>query len=278
MINQNLLLGSIGYYKSEKISNFENYSELFLKQLKPLITIITVTYNAENVIEKTLKSVKQQSFTDFEYMVIDGSSSDQTLKKVKAANIPDTVIKSEPDKGLYDAMNKGLRMAKGDYIIFLNAGDAFHSPDTLSEYAREADEGKEIIYGDTVIVDKEGNILGSRHLTAPQNLTKDSFSKGMLICHQAFMVKKNIAPEYDMKYRFSADYDWCVKCINKVLPEKCINLQAVTIDYLSDGLTDKNKMKSLKERFQIMAKHYGFTRTFFNHIGFLIRAFKRGKI
>lgn len=244
-------------------------------QATPLISIITITYNAADEIVPTLKSVAQQDFKDFEHIIVDGNSSDNTLKLVNKWKTPNIRILSEPDKGLYDAMNKGLNMAKGKYVVFLNAGDTFHSPSTLSLYAEEAAKDKDIIYGDTIIVDADRNFLSPRHLNVPDTLTFKSFSKGMLICHQAFMVKKELAPKYDLDYRFSADYDWCVECIKKSSPFNCINLKTVTIDYLHAGLTDQNKMKSLRERFHIMVRHYGLMPTVFNHVSFLFRALSR---
>lgn len=245
---------------------------------RPLISVITVTYNAGGVIRPTLESVKSQTFKDFEYLVIDGASKDDTIERIEEAGIPQTRLISEPDKGLYNAMNKGLRIAKGEYVIFLNAGDAFRHSDTLEEYAAKAKEGADIIYGDTVIVDKDGKEIGPRHLSCPEKLTKNSFSKGMLICHQAFMVRKQLAPGYNEDYRFSADYDWCIRCMEKGDASKFENLNKVTINYLSDGLTDKNKLKSLRERFRIMAMHYGFFPTLIRHFGFIFRAIQRGKL
>lgn len=239
----------------------------------PLISIVTITYNASATIEPTLVSVASQTFTDFEHIVVDGASSDETL--AIARRFADVRILSERDNGLYDAMNKGIALAKGKYLLFLNAGDTFHNDKVLEIYAERAMKGDDIIYGDTVIVDSQRHIIGKRHLTAPVSLTFDSFSKGMLICHQAFMVRKEIAPQYDLKYRFSADYDWTVKCIQRADSRKCTNLNVIAIDYLSDGLTDKNKYKSLRERYHIMSEHYGKTRTFFNHIGFVFRAIGR---
>lgn len=240
---------------------------------KPLISVITITYNAETTIAQTLDSVASQDFEDYEHILIDGASSDNTLQIArKYANLR---ILSEKDSGLYDAMNKGLDMARGQYVIFLNSGDTFHSSNTLSNYADRARKGDDIIYGDTVIVDKDRHIVGRRHLTAPLHLTVESFSKGMLICHQAFMAKKEIVPHFDLNYKFSSDYDWTIKCIANSDPLKCTNLNAITIDYLQDGLTDKNKIKSLKERYVIMRRHYGGAKTFFNHIGFIFRAIKR---
>lgn len=244
----------------------------------PLISVITVTYNAADVIAETLKSLKNQTFKDFEYLVIDGASKDDTLKIINQNEIDGTRIISETDQGLYDAMNKGLKEAKGEYVIFLNAGDSFHAKDTLELYSQHARNGADIIYGDTIIVDQCGNKISDRHLSVPEKLTKDSFKEGMLICHQAFMVKKALAPEYDLAYRFSADFDWCVKCISNSEPLNCVNLHRVTINYLNNGLTDKNKIKSLKERFRIMSKHYGLFPTISKHFTFLFRALNRGKL
>ena len=241
----------------------------------PLISIITITYNAAGELTPTMKSVREQSFTDYEHLIIDGASKDNTLSIARNFGVNGLRILSEPDKGLYDAMNKGLKMARGRYVLFLNAGDSFHSPDTLSAYGREAAKGADIIYADTVIVDRQRRVIAPRHLSAPKILSFHSFSKGMLVCHQAFMVRRAIAPPYDLSYRFSADYDWTVKCIKNTKPEKCINLDIIAIDYLSDGLTDKNKLKSLGERFRIMCIHYGTFPTLFNHVKFIARAVKR---
>lgn len=246
--------------------------------MEPLISVITVTYNASDVIDRTLMSLANQDFKDFEYLVIDGASKDDTLIKIKSLGLPQTKIISEPDKGLYDAMNKGLRIAQGKYVLFLNAGDSFHSSNTLAHYASEARENRDIIYGDTVIVDNKGNKIADRHLSVPDKLTKKSFANGMLVCHQAFMVKRSIAPVYDLDYKLSADYDWTVKCIGRTDSEKCSNLREVTINYLNDGLTDKNKWKSLRERFTIMVKHYGIHVALLKHFGFIFRALKRGSL
>ncbi len=237
---------------------------------KPLISIITITFNASATLLPTLESIWSQTFRDFEHVIIDGASTDDTLALARA--YPDVRILSEKDRGLYDAMNKGMRLAQGKYLLFLNAGDTFHSADTLQAYAERARRRDDIIYADTVIVDADRHILCKRHLTAPVSLTFDSFAKGMLVCHQAFMVRREIAVEYDLAYRFSADYDWTVRCILNANPQRCTNLGRIAIDYLSDGMTDRNKMKSLRERFRIMCRHYGTARTVVNHLGFLFRA------
>lgn len=253
----------------------------------PLISIITITYNAAPVIRPTLESLNAQTFRDFEHLVIDGASKDDSVSIVSEM-CPDSIIRSEPDRGLYDAMNKGLRAAKGKYLLFLNAGDALHSPDTLQRYAEATglngskipnrmDNAKsilscaDIIYGDTIVVDSDRNFVKPRHLSVPERLTFRSFANGMLVCHQAFMVRRDLAPEYDLQYRFSADYEWTLRCLKSANPYHNVNLHTVTIDYLSDGMTDKNHSASLKERFRIMCRYYGTIPTFLRHIRFLLR-------
>ena len=134
------------------------------------ISIITVTYNAAPVLQRTLDSVSRQTHPDIEHLIIDGASKDETLAITEAyrdKSTYDVIVQSEPDKGLYDAMNKGLHKATGDYLVFLNAGDTLYADDTLSLVAEKATDSPAVIYGDTAIVDNEGNFLhlrGCAHL------------------------------------------------------------------------------------------------------------------
>jgi glycosyltransferase involved in cell wall biosynthesis len=261
-----------------------------LSDSAPLISVITITYNAASVIRPTLQSLNSQTFRNFEHLVIDGASKDDTVSIVRGM-CPDSIIRSEPDRGLYDAMNKGLRAAKGKYLLFLNAGDALHTPDTLRHYADaarlngknplNADENADsrqryadIIYGDTIVVDSDRHFVKPRHLSVPDRLTFRSFANGMLVCHQAFMVRRDLAPEYDLQYRFSADFEWTLRCLKAADPDRNVNLHTVTIDYLSDGMTDKNHSASLKERYRIMCRYYGTIPTLLRHIRFLLRHFR----
>lgn len=255
----------------------------------PLFSIITITFNAENELPITMKSVADQSCREFEHLLIDGASSDNTVSIARELGVRELRILSERDNGLYDAMNKGLGMAKGEYVLFLNAGDSFATSETLAKYAsairefssrgcvgyKDSSVGPDIVYGDTVIVDADGNELRPRHLSVPDLLTFKSFSHGMLVCHQAFCVKRGLAPLYDLKYRYSADYDWTVKCIKAASPERCVNLDTVAIRYLDAGMTEKHKMDSLKERFSIMAHHYGLNVAIARHLSFIPRAIAR---
>ena len=237
------------------------------------ISIITATYNAEATLERTLQSVAQQTYSDIEHLIIDGASTDRTLEI--ARQYPHAIVFSEPDKGLYDAMNKGLQRATGDYLCFLNAGDKLHSKETLAHIASSISDGSPIgvIYGDTHIVDAQGNFLRNRRLTPPEHLTWKSFKEGMLVCHQAFYINRQIALPYDMTYHFSADFDWCIRCMKEGEKRGMQNLylHEPVADYLAEGMTTANHQASLKERFQIMAKHYGLLPTIGQHIWFIFR-------
>lgn len=244
--------------------------------LTPTFSIITVTYNAEAVLEDTIQSVISQTYRHVEYILVDGASQDGTLDIVNKYQDLITQFVSEPDKGIYDAMNKGINLATGDYLCFLNAGDCFHEADTLQKIVHTLTGYKlpDVIYGETALVDKKRRFLRMRRLSAPKILHWKSFKQGMLVCHQAFLVKRSLAVPYDMKYRFSADFDWCIRIMKK--GQVMHNTHLTLIDYLEEGMTTQNRKKSLHERFCIMAKHYGLISTSMRHVWFVIRlALKR---
>lgn len=245
-----------------------------------LITIVTVTYNAESTLERTLKSVEMQTHGNVEHIIMDGASKDGTLAIAQAYkernDDRDIRIVSEPDKGLYDAMNKAIAIANGEYVCFLNAGDKLHNPQTLEFIVHIAQHNPDagVIYGDTDIVDDNGMKLRERRLSPPKRLNWRSFKNGMLVCHQAFYAKRSIVPAYDLSYRFSADFDWCVRIMKKAatMSMPLVNSHLTLADYLSEGMTTANHKASLKERFTIMRKHYGLFTTLVQHAWFFIRA------
>lgn len=239
--------------------------------MTPLFSIITVCRNAAGNLSSTIDSVEAQTFRDFEHIIIDGASTDNTHEVLSAAKAPHRIIISESDNGIYDAMNKGLGQAKGDYVIFMNSGDRFHGSDALQCYADAitANNRPGIIYGQTELIDAHGNFIGARHLTAPANLTASDFAQGMLVCHQSMAVLRRITHLYDTRYRFSADYDWVIKCLRH--SHANIYTGRVMCDYLSEGVTTANRRKSLIERFRIMCRYYGTVPTVFRHFRFLYR-------
>lgn len=239
--------------------------------MQPLFSIITVCYNASDAIAVTMRSVAQQSCRDYEHLIVDGASRDNTLQVARSLATGCTRITSEPDRGIYDAMNKGMDRASGKYLIFLNAGDAFHSPDTLQHIADAVmqNDFPGIVYGQTDLVDARGCYLGPRHLTAPPSLSYKSFAHGMVVCHQAFVVLARIAMPYNTRYRYSADFEWCIRCLQH--SRKNVYLPETLIDYLSEGATTAHRGRSLWERFRIMCRYYGTLPTVARHLGFLPR-------
>ena len=237
------------------------------------LSIITITYNAEKTLQRTLSSVYEQTYEEIEHIIIDGNSTDNTLDLIHKFQNNKMKWISEPDNGLYDAMNKGIRLATGDYYCFLNAGDTFfetNTIETIMDSANHLTQKPDIIYGETAIVDIDGAFLHMRRLQAPDKLNWKSFKWGMLVCHQAFIVKRELVEEYNTNYRFSSDYDWCIRMMKKT--PNIHNTEAILINYLNEGVTTANQKASLIERYRIMVNHYGHISTLMHHLGFVVRA------
>lgn len=241
---------------------------------EPTITIITVCYNAASTIGRTLRSVACQTYTRIEYIIMDGASKDETLQIVSEI-VPWAKVQSEPDKGIYDAMNKGLRLATGDYVWFLNAGDALPEATTVEAMVGRmlhpdfAGVLPDVVYGDTRLIDAEDRDLGLRRLRPPRDLNWRSFRHGMLVCHQSFIARRDLAEPYDLRYRFSSDVDWCIRVMKRA--RVYCRIDSPLSLYLNEGTTTANHRASLIERFRIMCKHYGTIPTVLQHIRFLFR-------
>ncbi len=237
-----------------------------------LFTVITVTYNARQTLERTIRSVQEQTYEQIEHIIVDGKSTDGTIEIIKQLKNENTHWVSQKDKGIYDAMNKATLLAKGSYICYLNAGDAFYDKETVEQLmlAAQINNYPDILYGETVVVNDEGEFLYNRRLKAPSTLTWKSFKQGMLVCHQAFIINRRIFESYDLSYKFSADVDWCIRLMKK--SNSIVNTHLKLIKYLNEGVTTANRKASLKERYKIMSKHYGRFSTFINHVWFVVRA------
>lgn len=239
--------------------------------MRPLFSIITVTYNAGALLSKTIDSVARQSCTDKEYIIIDGASKDNTLELIRQRSSDISGYISEPDKGIYDAMNKAFGMATGKYILFLNAGDTFHSDDVLGKIKAliDPDNEPDIIYGETAITDEAGNFISMRRLKTPEKLNWKNFSQGMLVCHQSFMPRLELCEPYDLRYRYSADFDWCIRCMKKA--DSIFNTHLIISNFLEGGVSTSQRKKSLKERYDIMSHYYGAIPTALRHLWFAVR-------
>ena len=165
-------------------------------------SIVTVSYNMASHIKKTIDSVLGQTFKDFQYVIIDGGSRDKTVEIVKQyGNAIDTFV-SEPDLGIYDAMNKGVRLSKGDYVIFMNVGDSFATNRTLQDIVEEMTDLKGLFYGDSIRESVDGVASVYHESTNKYQLTKKN------ICHQAIIYPRELLLEKGFELSFPILADW----------------------------------------------------------------------
>ncbi len=236
------------------------------------LSIITITYNAEQYLERTIQSIANQSVQDFEYLIIDGKSKDRTLQIAEKYKNRVNELISEPDKGLYDAMNKGLKNAKGDFVWFMNAGDEINDKDAVKRIFQSVTSNTDVLYGDTFFVDNDGNVQGLRSEITPHCLPKDlkwqDMKLGMLVCHQAFIARKSIVPFY-MEDNLSADVDWEIACLKRAKGVKYLDF--VVAKYLIGGISNKQLKRSLLDRYEVLKKHFGLMGAISAHVQILFR-------
>jgi glycosyltransferase involved in cell wall biosynthesis len=229
----------------------------------PKLSIITIVYNNVKDIERTMLSVLNQTYSNIEYIVIDGASSDGTLAVIKKYENKLGRLISEKDNGIYDAMNKGLSFATGDYVLFMNSGDEIYDNTTVEKVFATGDDA-DIYYGETEMFDENWKSLGQRRHQAPVAFNWQSFKYGMNISHQAIYIKRNLAEPYDLQYKYSADIDWIIKIAKR--SQKIINTNLYVAKYLVGGMSKQKHRESLKERFKIFSHYYGVIPNVINHV------------
>ncbi|RZJ63809.1 MAG: glycosyltransferase [Flavobacterium sp.] len=229
----------------------------------PKLTVITIVYNNVRDIERTINSVLNQTYPKIEYIIIDGKSTDGTLDIIEKYRSKVSKIVSEPDKGIYDAMNKGLALATGDYVLFMNSGDEIFDEHTVQDIFDSA-PGADIYYGETEMYNDNWQSLGRRRHEAPEQFDWKSFKYGMSISHQAIYIKRSIVAPYDLSYKYSSDIDWIIKAAKKA--SSIVNVHRYVAKYLVGGMSKKKHRESLKERFNIFTKYYGLIPNIINHI------------
>jgi len=216
--------------------------------MKYKITVITVVFNDLVGIKKTMDSVFEQSYSDFEYIVVDGSSTDGTYEEITKYEDKIDKIIHESDQGVYDAMNKAIRISEGEYIIFMNSSDVFYAPNTIEASVDLFQKpGGEAYYGDHVLISEKGQ---KEYIKTPRSI--DMLWKKMPICHQALFVKLSWHRNnlFDIK-NISSDYE----IICKLYFEKKINKIDVPIaNYLEGGMSETSIIKSTWERFKLATR------------------------
>lgn len=237
----------------------------------PLISIITVVRNGRELLGSTIASVRAQTLSSIEFIVIDGGSEDGTQDVIRENSDAITHWISEPDDGIYDAMNKGIQLARGEYLWFLNAGDEIYDSETAEKLVLAA-EGSDIYYGETMLVDIHGKQLGLRSELGrnklPVALSWEDMARGMVVCHQSFLVRRSIAPMYNLSHPYTADIDWVIKCLKAA--SRVTNTKMILSRFLVGGYSKRHHMKAMLDRYRVYRDHFGFLRNMANHAAIVV--------
>lgn len=223
----------------------------------PVLSIITVCFQAKEAVLTTIENILQQSWIDFEYLIIDGASDDGTIELLESKipffeqkEIPFRYI-SEPDQGIYDAMNKGSKLAQGQWLLFLNAGDVLVSPDVLKNIFSSS-SGADVIYGDTICT-YQGQ---QKYYPA---LPLENLRYEMAFCHQSVFIRREhtLRHPYDTSYRVCADHRLF---LSLYLEGKTFDYRAIPVSlYEIAGYSDRNILPAHKEQLR-MQKELGIFR------------------
>jgi glycosyltransferase involved in cell wall biosynthesis len=222
------------------------------------VSVITVCYNAEKFIEYAINSVLKQTYKDIEYIIIDGASTDNTISIVNKYNLKISFFSSEPDEGIYDAMNKGINVATGDILYFLNSDDRFYDNYVVENVIKlfQTDEKLDLIYGNIVLYNP---ITKESFIKIHENVSKMYFSKNV-ICQQAVFFKKKLFMKcglFDTSYQIVGDHEWELRafCKNNIAWKYH---PIIIANYMDGGMSSPSKSLELanKERRKVVEKYF----------------------
>lgn len=214
--------------------------------LKPLITIVTVNYNNEDGLKKTILSVIQQKRINIEYVIIDGGSTDNSLEIIRRYESDIDYWVSKKDKGIFDAMNQGTSIANGNWILFLNSGDLLLE-DVLDLLIQKINNNYSVIYGNIKIL-----YQGNYQIRYPKNINLLHYT--MPFCHQAVIVKKRLLTKspFNINYKLSSDFDFFLKNID----QDFLYVPLTLVEYDLFGLSNKRAFDMMKEYFYIIESYH----------------------
>lgn len=216
-------------------------------------SIITVCRNNLTGLKKTYDSLFAQTFTDYEWIVIDGNSSDGTKEWLQSIN-NELIWISEPDDGIFDAMNKGIALAHGEYLLFLNSSDELANNDVLEKVNNAvcfSNKPPVFIYGDSIDINYPGNLLyrKSKHYR--------TLWRGMFTQHQAMFFRASPDILYKKEYRITADYEYTGQYLKNLDNEDIIYLETPFCKFKLGGVNESSRFKALKEDYLIRKKEFG---------------------
>jgi len=240
--------------------------------MRPVISIITVTKNDAPGLLATLESIAKQTYRNIEYIVIDGGNDKRSASAVSKYRPIVSYYTRAPDNGIYDAMNRGLNRASGEFVCFINAGDCLYSRDTLQLVADSIDQEVDVVFGEVMFVDKNHRDLGLRSQVTtqqlPQKLTWRSMEFGMVVSHQGFYARKALAPAY-IKDNLCADIDWVIRILKS--SRRNVRVNEPLAKFAVGGTSTRRFRRAMWDRFKVLSKHFGMVRTIFNHVSIIAR-------
>lgn len=239
----------------------------------PLFSIITVCYQALEPLQRTVAAVAAQDFKDYEHIVVDGASGDGTAEWLAGLDDPHIRWISEPDRGLYDAMNKGQALARGTYLWFVNAGDLPEGPSILSALADTAVDLPDVLYGEVLLVAPDGEVLGTRSACTtqvmPATLHWRDLRYGMKVSHQGILPQRRLAPPYRID-NLCADIDWMIVCLKRAGVVRQTGLLLARFE--TGGLSRQRHRRSLRDRYAVLREHFGTLPNLWHHGVIVCRA------
>jgi glycosyltransferase len=225
------------------------------------ITILTASYNCEDTILDCIKAVDDQSFVNLEHIVVDGKSEDATLNLLSAQLKPNRIIVSEKDKGLYDALNKGLALSSGDVVGILHADDVYADSEVLSRVSEYFTNPEVLlIYGDLVYVDKVDLFKIVRNWISGK-FPNPNLKKGWMPPHPTLFLRRSLYDKvgsFDKRYKISADYDFILRIFSHLTPEQVVYIPEVLVKMRTGGVSNrsfKHLMQKSWEDYQIIRRH-----------------------
>jgi glycosyltransferase involved in cell wall biosynthesis len=220
------------------------------------VSVLVVCRNALHLLRHTLDSILNQTFSAIQLVIVDGASTDGTPGFLMT--LPDKTDDgkcitwiSESDSGIYEAMNKAIHLATGEYLWFINAGDQIYSNNTILSLF-ETIPGMDCYYGPTQLIDSQGILI--KTTTVPKRLTPQSMRYGMEISHQSFLVRRQLAPQYLTKYKIVSDHDWIIRCLKYCSTSGRSDLPLSR--YLLGGFSEHHFYQCWREKRRVFAAHY----------------------
>jgi glycosyltransferase involved in cell wall biosynthesis len=212
---------------------------------QPLVSLITVVFNGQELLAETLRSAINQTYKQIELVIIDGGSKDESVAVAQQFSAHIGTLISEKDKGIYDAMNKGIKAAKGEWVYFLNVGDAFYDTNVLEDIFSKDLSAVDLIYGKVQTINEP---TGINYITGAEVSIND-FYKRFPVCHQATFTRKAAFEklgDYDLRYKMVADHQWFVRFF-KASPERALFTDRIIAFYDIQGSSYHKRMQSQQE-------------------------------